>query len=111
MLLVTCPYCGERPEEEFSNGREAHIARPTNSEEMTDEEWARYTFIHNNNKGWMRERWMHAGGCRRWFNAIRHNVTSEWHTSYKMDDPQPPLPDEAGLMTSPSDSPEAKIEK
>ncbi|MFO1061925.1 MAG: sarcosine oxidase subunit delta [Dongiaceae bacterium] len=28
MLLITCPYCGPRDEEEFSYGGEAHIARP-----------------------------------------------------------------------------------
>ncbi|MFT9198192.1 sarcosine oxidase subunit delta, partial [Gluconobacter oxydans] len=25
MLLIRCPYCGERAEVEFSNGGEAHI--------------------------------------------------------------------------------------
>lgn len=110
MLLVTCPHCGPRPEEEFTNGREAHIARPSETETLSDEEWARYTFIHNNEKGWMRERWMHAAGCRRWFNAIRHNVTSEWHTQYEMFTPLPDMPTQEGRMTSPSDSPEAKLE-
>ena len=29
MLLIPCPYCGEeRPEIEFRNGGEAHVARP-----------------------------------------------------------------------------------
>ena len=28
MLLIPCPYCGERPEIEFAYGGEAHIARP-----------------------------------------------------------------------------------
>ena len=32
MLLITCPYCGERPELEFRNMGEAHIARPTFSD-------------------------------------------------------------------------------
>ena len=27
MLLIRCPYCGERPEIEFRYGGEAHIAR------------------------------------------------------------------------------------
>ncbi|TIS01342.1 MAG: sarcosine oxidase subunit delta, partial [Mesorhizobium sp.] len=31
MLLIRCPYCEEeRPELEFRNAGEAHIARPTN---------------------------------------------------------------------------------
>ena len=53
---------------------------------------------------------MHAAGCRRWFNAIRHNVTSEWHTQYEMFTPLPDMPTQEGRMTSPSDSPEAKLE-
>ena len=28
MLLIPCPYCGERPELEFVYGGQAHIARP-----------------------------------------------------------------------------------
>ncbi len=28
MLLIDCPYCGERPELEFSYGGQAHLARP-----------------------------------------------------------------------------------
>ena len=28
MLLIACPYCGERPEIEFTYGGEAHLARP-----------------------------------------------------------------------------------
>ena len=28
MLLINCPYCGPRPELEFSYGGQAHIARP-----------------------------------------------------------------------------------
>ena len=28
MLIIECPYCGQRDESEFSYGGEAHIARP-----------------------------------------------------------------------------------
>ncbi len=28
MLLIPCPYCGERPELEFTYGGQAHLARP-----------------------------------------------------------------------------------
>ena len=27
MILINCPYCGERDQSEFSNGGEAHVAR------------------------------------------------------------------------------------
>ena len=28
MILINCPYCGERDQSEFTNGGEAHVARP-----------------------------------------------------------------------------------
>ena len=34
MILINCPYCGEREQSEFSNGGEAHVARPENSEQI-----------------------------------------------------------------------------
>ncbi|MBS0397922.1 MAG: sarcosine oxidase subunit delta, partial [Proteobacteria bacterium] len=27
MLLINCPWCGERPEPEFVHGGQAHVAR------------------------------------------------------------------------------------
>ena len=36
MLLIPCPYCGERPEIEFSYGGKAHIARPQNPASLSD---------------------------------------------------------------------------
>ena len=39
--------------------------------------------MRNNPKGWFRERWVHAAGCRRWFNAERHTVTHEIRRTYK----------------------------
>ena len=45
MLLIECPYCGEREESEFHQGGEAHIARPKKPNELSDEEWADYLFM------------------------------------------------------------------
>jgi heterotetrameric sarcosine oxidase delta subunit len=89
MLLITCPFCGPRDESEFSYGHEAHVARPTNSEAMSDAEWADYLFMRRNPKGVHYERWNHARGCRRWLNVARHTVTHEILAVYKMGE-QPP---------------------
>jgi len=35
MLLIECPYCGERPEPEFVYGGQAHIARPQQPAEVS----------------------------------------------------------------------------
>jgi len=40
MLLINCPWCGERNEPEFHHGGEAHIERPKNPDTLSDEEWA-----------------------------------------------------------------------
>jgi len=93
MLLIDCPWCGKRDETEFSYGGEAHIARPTETDEITDEAWADYVFLRSNPKGVHRERWFHVHGCRRWFNLARHTVSHEILAVYKMGE-RPALPGE-----------------
>ena len=92
MLVIPCPSCGEREETEFSYGGEAHIARPEAPEELSDREWAEYVFMRSNTKGMFLERWMHAHGCRRWFNVARDTVTYKVHAVYKMGEKPPRLP-------------------
>lgn len=77
MLLIKCPWCGERAETEFSYGGEAGITRPLKPDELSDEEWADYVFNRKNPKGAHKELWNHAQGCRRWFEAERDTVTYE----------------------------------
>jgi len=36
MLIIDCPYCGQRPEIEFSYGGQAHLVRPVNPAELSD---------------------------------------------------------------------------
>jgi heterotetrameric sarcosine oxidase delta subunit len=45
--------------------------------------------MRKNPKGVHFERWNHARGCRRWFNAARHTVTHEIIATYKMGEPPP----------------------
>ncbi len=84
MLLIPCPYCGERDEVEFVYAGEAHIVRPTNGAEMTDTEWADYLFNRKNIKGIHLEQWQHAIGCRQFFNVARNTVNNEMIGSYKI---------------------------
>jgi heterotetrameric sarcosine oxidase delta subunit len=92
MLLIDCPHCGPRSEQEFAYGGEAHIARPTDPDRLSDQEWADYLFMRTNPKGPHYERWVHAHGCRRWFNMLRNTATNEILAIYKIDDPRPDLP-------------------
>ncbi|WP_433472055.1 sarcosine oxidase subunit delta [Spirillospora sp. CA-142024] len=89
MLLIPCPWCGDRDEVEFHYGGQAHVAYPADPEASDDAAWADYVFMRDNSKGWFRERWMHSAGCRRWFNVLRHTVTYEIAGSYRPGDVPP----------------------
>jgi heterotetrameric sarcosine oxidase delta subunit len=92
MLLIRCPWCGERDEVEFSYGGQAHVAYPAAPDALSDAEWADYVFIRDNPRGEFAERWVHSAGCRRWFNAIRHTVTHEILAVYRVGEPRPVIP-------------------
>lgn len=84
MLHIYCPYCAEyREEEEFHPKGEAHIIRPEDPEACTDEEWGDYLFFRKNPKGIHHERWVHAAGCRKFFNVTRDTVSYEILEVYK----------------------------
>ena len=95
MLQIPCPHCGPRDEVEFSCGGEAHIARPKESDALSDAEWADYLFMRTNPKGVLAERWCHTLGCRRWFNVLRDTGSDRILAVYRLDEP-PPAEDEDG---------------
>ncbi|HET7043675.1 MAG TPA: sarcosine oxidase subunit delta [Gaiellaceae bacterium] len=76
-MLIPCPWCGERDEVEFAYGGEAGVACPADPAAVDDDEWAAYLFVRANPKGPFRERWVHAHGCRRWFDLTRDTATHE----------------------------------
>jgi heterotetrameric sarcosine oxidase delta subunit len=78
VLLVRCPWCGERDEVEFSYGAEAGVAYPEDPEALSDADWARFLFVRTNPKGPLTERWVHTQGCRRWFTVTRDTSTNEF---------------------------------
>jgi heterotetrameric sarcosine oxidase delta subunit len=84
VLLISCPWCGERDEVEFHYGGESHIAYPDDPEAITDDAWGEFLFVRNNPSGEFRERWLHTHGCRRWFNLLRDTSTHEIVRSYRM---------------------------
>jgi sarcosine oxidase, subunit delta len=91
MLLIACPWCGPRDEIEFRCGGEAHIRRPPDPDRVSDAEWADYLFMRSNPKGDHRERWLHAHGCRRWFNIARDTVTHEILAVYRIGEAAPAI--------------------
>ncbi|WP_225094649.1 sarcosine oxidase subunit delta family protein [Streptomyces sp. CoH27] len=89
MLLISCPWCGPRDEAEFHYGGQAHVPYPEDPAALTDEEWARYLFFRDNSKGPFAERWSHAAGCRKWFNAVRDTSTNEILAVYRTGEERP----------------------
>jgi sarcosine oxidase subunit delta len=75
MLLIQCPWCGERAHTEFTYGGDANVRRPT--AEVTDDAWVDYIYIRDNPRGPHAEWWHHVHGCRQWIRVIRNTLTHE----------------------------------
>ena len=85
MLHIYCPYCEEHREEtEFHYAGQAHIARPYDPDNTTDETWGNYLFFRKNPKGNHQEMWAHATGCRQYFSVVRNTLTYEILESYRI---------------------------
>ena len=90
MLLIKCPYCGERPELEFVYGGEAHIVRPAAQDEVDLARWAQFLYARTNTRGVHAERWRHTHGCGRFFNALRDTTTDQFIAIYETGSERPP---------------------
>lgn len=89
-MLIHCPYCDEsRDEQEFGYAGEAHIKRPEKPLELSDRAWGEYLFFRSNPRGNHREMWVHAAGCRKYFNVERNTETYEIRGSYRIGDALP----------------------
>ncbi len=92
MLLVYCPHCDvERAETEFACRGQAHIARPLDPSQTSDEDWVGYLYQRSNTRGVYAERWRHIHGCGRFFNAVRDTVSDNFLKFYKTGEPMPDL--------------------
>ena len=79
MLLIPCPWCGERPESEFTCAGEVTAARPRDPGTVSDAAWADFITLRANVRGLHAERWWHVRGCGTWFVIRRDTVTHEIH--------------------------------
>lgn len=92
MMIIECPWCGKRPENEFSCGGTSHIQRPPI--DCSDETWGEYLYLRDNPCGQHAERWRHTFGCGQWFNVLRHTLHHDVQAVYGMTDPKPSLGEE-----------------
>jgi heterotetrameric sarcosine oxidase delta subunit len=76
MILIPCPYCGERNSSEFSYIGETN-PRPTVAAGDAPGEWRRYLYEKRNPAGWTAEQWFHASGCRKILVTVRHTVSND----------------------------------
>jgi sarcosine oxidase subunit delta len=89
MLVIPCPWCGPRPENEFHYGGQAHVIRPADPSSVDDAAWTAYLYLRDNPRGRHAERWRHQYGCGRFFNCVRDTVTDRIAASYKPNEAPP----------------------
>ncbi len=79
MILLPCPYCGQRNASEFRYVGEVSERPDPNA--TAAGEWRAYLYVRDNPAGWTTETWFHSAGCRQHFAAERHTVTNEVRAS------------------------------
>ena len=85
MLKVFCPHCAEsREEAEFHCVGQAHLARPRDPDNCTDQQWGNYLYFRKNPRGIYQELWVHAAGCRKFFNITRDTQSYQIMESYRI---------------------------
>ena len=75
MLVIPCPWCGDRHESEFVCAGERGPSRPADPGAVSDEAWVAYLTGRRNDKGPSLEIWWHAKGCGLWFTLTRDTQT------------------------------------
>ncbi|MEM7171716.1 MAG: sarcosine oxidase subunit delta [Pseudomonadota bacterium] len=86
MLVIPCPWCGDRHESEFICGGPTRPARPEGTDQLTDGEWVAHLTVSPNPAGFLSEKWWHAHGCGLWFTLERNTVTHEVRAISNEDD-------------------------
>jgi sarcosine oxidase subunit delta len=82
MMLIPCPWCGPRPEDEFTFGEDASAVPPADPASLSDQEWTDYLYFRDNPKGDHKEFWFHRASCHHWFILERNTVTHVIAASY-----------------------------
>ena len=89
MMLIECPWCGPRNQDEYICGGQAHIHRPQDPAVVSDRQWAAYQFMRMNPCGPHTERWRHLYGCGQWFHLVRDTLTHEIRVVYGITETPP----------------------
>ena len=76
MQRFPCPFCGLRPETEFYFAGETGKTRPETTGAVSETEWQQYLYAQRNEKGPVREVWMHST-CQELFIMERDSATMD----------------------------------
>lgn len=76
MQIFPCPFCGPRNETEFNFAGELGKVRPDTCKDVNARDWATYLYVQRNEKGVVREVWMHMS-CSELFVMERDSVTMD----------------------------------
>ncbi len=74
-MRISCPYCGERGNDEFAYLGDATVRRPRDGGAAPTVEWESYVYLRDNPRGAHRELWFHAAGCQSWLVVTRDTAT------------------------------------
>ncbi len=85
MLLIKCPWCGERDMVEFTHGGDATKVYPMDPDAATSEEWHDFVYLRDNPRGVHDEYWHHIAGCRQWLKVRRDATTHDILTTASAD--------------------------
>jgi heterotetrameric sarcosine oxidase delta subunit len=75
MIILPCPWCGDRNVSEFRYTGEL-VSRPDPAT-VTPPQWRDYLYLRGNRRGWVTEWWYHRAGCRQYFTIDRDTATDE----------------------------------
>ena len=82
MLLIPCPWCGERHETEFTYGGDGSVTAPR-VENTVANDWHTFVYDRKNPAGALTELWHHSYGCGKWIKLKRDTTTNEFLSSEK----------------------------
>jgi sarcosine oxidase subunit delta len=85
MLLINCPWCGERDMVEFTHGGDATKIYPKDPDAAAPEEWHDFVYLRDNPRGVHDEYWHHIAGCRQWLKVRRDTTTHDILTTAPAD--------------------------
>lgn len=76
-MLIPCPFCGRRPETEFTYAGPDMGPRDDDPSRFSDVQWVQALTVPPNPLGPVSEHWRHSKGCGAWVTIRRDTRTHE----------------------------------